>query len=309
MSSGTFLKDYCWAEYMSFWHYFYADAVQLTSALAPDEKLVHDGIQYYCSLYPEKRKAILEALDAHDFRILNKIHIMLANELALLSENEDKAEEIVRNLEALRYQNQQEDIERLYSAMNYRDSREKYAYELIRHLHDLLKDESRTIKALESSQDQLTVEKLSNALREQLDVEKTLIDKIRECPNFYQHYVRLAQGARIKHEIKKDEQHFADQVHAAMMEFENPTTEDPLALLTRHCLSKVEQEAYAAAYDGRLSDLGTYTNFEFVNSHYFEEFVRSEIKANKFENIIDQKMMHRFIIIFRDIYNYDIRNV
>jgi hypothetical protein len=290
---------------MSFHLHFFADDATRAEELASDGPLLTMSIKQYFASLKEKYEAIDSLrLGAPLENVLRLVKRPLADELALISGSERKAEEIVRDLEVTSHHQRLKDLEYLRLTLDHTASQERYAYQLVRQLHTLLVEEAHTVRALEKTFDNPA---LRQALIDAVEREARIAGELRKMKNFDELYKSLALGARRKHELDDQEWRIAEDIFNRMNDTQTaegcrlePTAQHDTAELTAHCFNNLDIVAMNAAANGLIGQ-HPHALFEYVNSDFFEQFVKREAR-NSFPRISNAEL-RVFIYIFREFYN------
>jgi hypothetical protein len=229
-------------------------------------------------------------------------------------------------------------INRLEEGLNYDELEHRYAYELLRHLYSTLKSEARLLKKLMAVKDLRKFRKLMDSLAHEVVIEKELVKKMREMPDFVISLVELVKKEHIIHKMDSEEKNLIlvlqkdfTKAFAGMrgrminhqVEWDKKdrgVIQNFIRMWVIDVFNRIEVRVYLGFKDKAVAGDHPFSDLEFVNRPEFVLLVkksfydltrtnRSEfISMTHFLNLkgkeISEHMINVFVHFFREWYNH-----
>ena len=290
---------------MSLLSHFFADDMTRAEELARDGPLLASSIKRYLESFAKKYESEEDLRKGGDVqRVLARVSMALADEVAEVHGAERTTEEIIADLDATSHHQKLRELEHLRLTLGNAATQERYAYKLMHKLYGILLDEAHIVKALEREPENAT---LREGLISLLHQEAKIVIELKKLPDFDVLFKNLALGTRRKHELDTHEREASDEIYERMMDTRElanckmeATAQHDLSELTAWVFNNLDIVVMNAVYGGALLHHNCMI-FEYVNSDIFERFVLREARED-FPNLTNQELKV-FIHIFRDLYN------
>lgn len=282
--------------YMGFFDRFFSS----TGAIAREAEqsnldLIKKWQQYTGTVAEKKNIADNFPVDTLRLKELIKIGIGSTG-----SEERDEGR-IIRDLRLISHDFKIKRVHRLQQALDYAETKYRYAHELIKQIYSALQIELQLANAIEKSQSR----KLAKYLQGQIILESAILKKInemnkREGPHtFTGLFLELVRGEatiKVMDEIAK--RHFKKMQKM----FSNETPASITYQWVQRVLDSLEDKVHEAVADGIIRGYHPDMDFEFVNRPIFVDLVRDSIKKLKPRGA-SERMISIFVEDFRQGYN------
>lgn len=246
--------------------------------------------------YKPNQTAQLLQLERH-------IHVELID---IFREEKDE-DTILADLKQLENDERIKRVKRLEQTLFYDESQHRYLYEVLKHLHELLKVQLHLVQALQMGHN----EKLFEELKENVKAEAVIV-KEADIADFNELFAALAKGeVRIKQITEKEEQFIAPLRRRLEPIFGRQIDRGIIYEWGNTVLGVVKSKVYEHITTTAL-DHHPYMDLEFVNRPEFEELVRKTIvmlrsrstKRSPDARPVSEAAITAFVEVFRDWYNH-----
>ena len=252
----------------------------------------------YLSTVP-KKKAIIERFKG-DLKDQQELKRLLTLELVDISDEEKEESGLISDLEALEHSEKIKRVHKLEQCLGYAETKYEYVYQLLHHVHSILRSQIHLLKNLADSK---KPEKIIEHLKAQLELEIEIIKKIEQIGTFHDLFLALVRGEQIIKGMDEREKRLLKKMERGMSKiFSNEKKEGVAYEWAMDVFDGIEDKVHEAVAEGRL-DYHPDMDFEFANRPEFVDLVRECIQRLKKKDVSEQ-MINVFVHLFREWYNH-----
>jgi len=279
---------------------FFGSAESLAKEIVSDDEAILKVWKDYLETIP-KKKAIIEKLSLN-IRLtvdLEELRLLLITELTDIEKEEKEEKELISDLEKIEHSEKIKSVHKLERGLAYAESKYEYVYELLNHIHSILKSQKHIVEKIKTNSgllgNQQNAEKLISHLKQQLELEMETIKKIEQIPTFHNLFLALLKGEHAIKILNSREKRISTRM----------LNQQVVDGITDKWINAVEAAIRDKVHEMIAEDILNQhcdADFEFINRPEFVEFAREEIKKLKNRDISEQ-IINAFVHAFRDYYN------
>ncbi len=289
---------------------FFKGAVAVSKELSLDEQQFQEDLKRFLQAFNVKQDVArhLNAGEAIHYH-LSKLQWALKEELESLDKGVDVGKEIIYDLKYLSKDEYIRHIDELCNDLKQIKAHDKMIRHVLIEIEDIVKAEAHKVRAITKGNYEHDEE--VEMLKDLFVIEKHLVEKLGNIEDFRDLFKGIYIGETREEKLQGVRKRFKDSVFEKMTSVligedgkAYPTDDHYISELTANIFNRLEQEIMEAVHSGKIGS-HPHTDYEYVNSRLFEQFVHSEIDMDRSRGKIvpSSRTILAFISIFRKLYN------
>ncbi|MBR9701009.1 hypothetical protein GOV11_04045 [Candidatus Woesearchaeota archaeon] len=288
---------------------FMREPVQISKDLTQEEHILHEDLKRFLKSYLIKQDVLQRMMRGEPiYPYIHMLELSLKDEINLIKKGEKVEKEIIYDLKYLSKDQYVKRINDLFKHIQTIKANDQIVFRLLGEIQDVLNSEAHKVHRLSKGD---TSGSTVEALKDLFLIEQHLVEKLARVEDFEHLFKELYLGEVRQQTISKIEKRFTQGLLDRMQNVRlgpdgqmQSTDGHYISELAANIFNRLHKTIMESVRDGKI-DEHPGVDFEFVNSNFFEDFIRAEIEIdrNSGKMIPSERTMRTFVWLFRQMYN------
>ncbi|MFA6888306.1 MAG: hypothetical protein WC254_02310 [Candidatus Woesearchaeota archaeon] len=291
---------------MGFLNHLFESTESTAKEIEADEESIAKHWKQYLETIPPKKKIITEITNSEDSEFQNKLKRLkrlLELELIEISHEEREESELISDLKTIEHSKKIKRVQKLEQCLGYAKTKYEHVYRLLEHIYQILTDERNIIRTLEKTSKNYNL--LISHLKSQLEIELEVLSQTQQIKTFHTLFLTLVRGEHIIRRMDSKEKRLLKTMQTKVSQIFSGEINDGITYEWAIAVfDAIEDKVHEGVANGMFPGYHPDIDFEFVNRPEFIDLVKEKIKNLKGKEVSEQ-MIHVFVYLFREWFNYE----